>query len=167
MLQPHEKSVGKWVNTLNRYSQMYISRNLDKYGVGAGQLHFLMVLYQKDGVSQQVLTQKLFVDKATAARAIQILEDVGYVVRKPCENDRRIKLVYLTGKAMKIKKDIIKSLGKWTDILTQNMSEEEKVILTLLLKKSTANAVDYIENDDQDGFDHENNSLKSNSNSKS
>ncbi|WP_372660712.1 MarR family winged helix-turn-helix transcriptional regulator [Cohnella sp.] len=147
MLESRDESVGKWISTLDRYFQMFISRNLRKHAIGPGQLHFLMLLYQKDGVSQNELSQKLFVDKATAARAIQILEDVGYVKRIPCEKDRRKNLVYLTEKAIEIRNEIKNTLHKWTDLLTQNMAQEEKSILILLLKKSTANAVHYINED--------------------
>jgi len=156
MSKPHHQSVGKLISTINRYSEMYINRHLLQFGIGASQMHFLMLLYLRDGVTQYDLSQKLYVDKATATRAIQKLEQLGYVTRHPSEQDRRQNLVYLTEKAMVIRQQIIGILGQWTDILTENMSATEKTTLFTLLNQAATHAIEANEKvylEDKEGND--------------
>jgi len=138
------KSVGKWISIIGRYSQMYITRKYQTYGIGHGQLSFLMQLYQQDGVSQDYLAKKLLMDKTTTARAVQKLEKAGFVSRYPDEADRRVNLVFLTDEAKKIHKQIKSNMYEWTEILTRDFSDDEKNLLLDLLKRVADNAVDYI-----------------------
>lgn len=143
MMSVKQRSVGKLINTINRYSEMYINKQLKQFGIGASQMHFLMLLYQNDGVTQHELAQKLYVDKGTATRAIQKLEQLGYISRKASKDDQRKNLVFVTEKALAIRLDIINILGDWTSVLTRDMSETEKSSLLRLLNQSAKNAIHY------------------------
>ena len=68
---------------------VFILEEFKRFGIGAGQYLFLLNLYKHDGITQEELTQKVKLDKATTARAIKKLEDQGYVKRVKKENDRR------------------------------------------------------------------------------
>jgi len=140
----HHESVGKWISTIHRYSMIYKSRSFIAYGIGAGQLGFLSVLYQKDGISQDELAQKLNMDKTTTARAVQKLEEMGFVKRRPGEQDRRINLVFLSQKALDIQPHIKSTMQAWTEILVQGFTEDERDLLLKMLKKISGNAVDHI-----------------------
>lgn len=140
----HHESIGKWISTIHRYSMIYKSRSFIPYGIGAGQLGFLGVLYQKDGISQDELAQKLNMDKTTTARSVQKLENLGYVRRQPSEEDRRINLVFLTQKSLDMHPHIVSTMQAWTEILVQDFTENERDLLLKMLKKISANAVDYI-----------------------
>ncbi|WP_054860378.1 MULTISPECIES: MarR family winged helix-turn-helix transcriptional regulator [Gracilibacillus] len=161
MSKPQIQSVGKLISTINRYSEMYISRNLQQFGIGSSQMHFLMLLYQRDGVTQYDLAQRLYVDKATATRAIQKLELEGYIIRHPSKQDRRQNLVYVTEKALNIRQQIIDILGQWTDILTKEMSTSEKASLLTLLNQAAHHAIEAnekkhsTERNDNDGTPNE------------
>ncbi|SDZ41469.1 DNA-binding transcriptional regulator, MarR family [Evansella caseinilytica] len=143
MANDHD-SIRKWISTIHRYSMTYRSRSFSQHGIGSGQLSFLSVLYQKDGISQDELAQQLHIDKTTAARAIQKLEQLGLVSRKTSTVDRRVNLVFLTQKARDIHPDILSTMQAWTDILVQGFSAAERELLLDMLKKVSRNAVDYI-----------------------
>lgn len=138
------RSVGKWVSIIERYGQMYLERSFEQFGIGRGQVKFLLLLYQKDGVSQDSLAQELRIDKTTTARAVQKLESAGFIKRKPNNKDLRVNLVYLTDAAIKIKQEIKAILATWTDVITKEFSDEEKELLFQLLNRVANNAVDYI-----------------------
>lgn len=142
MSKPYLQSVGRLISIINRNSEMYINRNLQQFGIGASQMHFLMLLYQRDGVTQYDLAKKLHVNKATATRAIQKLEQLGYITRHSSKTDRRENLVYITKKAQDIREQIIDILGNWTDILTEDMSASEKTTLLSLLNQSVHRAIE-------------------------
>ncbi|SHN27468.1 MarR family winged helix-turn-helix transcriptional regulator [Gracilibacillus kekensis] len=141
MSKNQHRSVGKLISTINRASEIHINNMLKPYGISVTQMHFLMLLYQQEGVTQFELSKQLYVDKATATRAIQNLEKEELIIRKESTGDRRQNLVYVTEKAQSLKKDILTILAGWTSILTEGMSEDDKTILLSLLHHATTNAI--------------------------
>ncbi len=91
-----------------RSNLVFMTRGLEAYRIRSGQFEFLIVLYHKDGVSQETLAKLLKVSKATSARAIQNLEKEGYVYRERDESDLRAYRVYLTEKGKKMRNIIFK-----------------------------------------------------------
>ena len=83
---------------------------LEVYRIGSGQYDFLMVLYHKDGISQENLARMLKVSKATSTRAIQNLEKEGYVYRQRDKDDLRAYKVYLTEKGKEMRGVIFEKL---------------------------------------------------------
>ena len=86
------------ISHIYRSHMAYMAKELEDYRIGSGQFDFLMVLYHGDGISQETLAKTLKVSKATSARAIQSLENEGYVYRQRDESDLRAYRVYLTEK---------------------------------------------------------------------
>lgn len=145
----NSESVGKWVSIIHRYGQIYVSRMLSKYGVGPGQISFLMVLYQSDGISQDYLANLLNIDKTTTARALLKLEENEMIQRISKEEDKRVKLVYLTEKSRVLEPEIKSTMQLWTEIVTKDFSEAEKKLLFKLLKSVTSNAVDFVKDQEK------------------
>jgi DNA-binding MarR family transcriptional regulator len=114
---------------------------LERFDLGSGQFHFLMMLYKKDGINQEKLAEELKIDKATSARAIKKLEYNGYIIRKKDKNDRRCYNIYLTEKAKTIQPTIKKILSKWTKQLLHGFSSEEENQLYNFLEKISENSI--------------------------
>jgi DNA-binding MarR family transcriptional regulator len=114
----------------------YMAKELEDYGIGSGQFDFLMVLYRKDGISQETLAKILKVSKATSTRAIQSLEKEGYVYRQRDENDLRAYKVYLTEKGREMREIILEKLISFLDTLLSDFTPEEKEIFRLLVNKA-------------------------------
>ena len=115
----------------------YMAKELEAYRIGSGQFDFLMVLYRKDGISQESLAKALKVSKATSTRAIQSLEKEGYVYRQKDENDLRAYRVYLTEKGKKIRDVVLEKLISFVDTLFSDFTPEEKEIFRLLIRKAS------------------------------
>jgi DNA-binding MarR family transcriptional regulator len=115
----------------------YMAKELEAYRVGSGQFEFLLLLYHKDGVSQETLAKLLKVSKATSARAIQELEKEGFVYRQRDENDHRAYKVYLTEKGKEMRNVIFEKLTSFMEFLFSDFTLEEKEILKLLLRKAS------------------------------
>ena len=139
-----EKSLGKWLSLLYRYSHIYLSEQLTPYDLGKGQALFLIALYHADGITQDELSRYLYIDKSTTARAIEKLVESGYAKKEHAKHDQRCKKVYLTSKAKKIEPHIQKILKQWTDILSKNMSDDEFYTAVKLLQKMNDNAIQHI-----------------------
>ncbi|MGB9939067.1 MarR family winged helix-turn-helix transcriptional regulator [Methanosarcina sp.] len=120
----------------------YMTKELEAYRVGSGQFEFLLILYHRDGVSQETLAKILKVSKATSTRAIQSLEKEGYVYRQRDESDLRAYRVYLTEKGKEMRDFILEKLTSFIDILFSDFTFEEKEIFRLLIHKASIRLFD-------------------------
>lgn len=139
-MSSNESSIGRWISILYRYRQNYIGKKLEPYHIGSGQFFFLIVLSKNNGISQEELSDHLKIDKATTAKAIQKLEDEGYVDRIIDAKDKRAYQVYLTDKALKVIPIINEAVKDWERMITTGLSENESVIIEQILSKMAQNA---------------------------
>ena len=75
------------------------------------------------------------IDGPNTTRALNRLEQEGYVTREVDPQDKRAYRVYLTDKAWKIRARIHQLMTDWETALLANLSEEERDTFTKLLKK--------------------------------
>jgi len=134
---------GKLISVLFRFGRTYLTKQLEPFNIGKGQFWFLFTLLQKDGLTQEELSNLLNVDKSTTARAIAKLEKAGYISKKIHEKDLRANQIFLTEKAKELEPHIHSILTKWNKILSAGMTEEEVEKALTLLQKMTENASDY------------------------
>lgn len=116
----------KLINQLYRYTQCHIDEVLTKFNLSSGTYPFLLVLNNKEGVSQNFISKELSVDKSMSARAIKRLLELGYVKKEENETDCRACKLFLTDKAKKIIPDIITEINNWIDEITGELNNEEK-----------------------------------------
>ena len=69
-------------------------------------LQVLSSLWHEQGISQQILAERIAKDKACLTNLMNNLEKKGYVCRKEDPNDRRNKLVFLTPAGEEFKEQI-------------------------------------------------------------
>lgn len=131
--------MGKYISALYRSGSMYFNKNFEKYNIGSGQYPLLLSLCHGEGVTQEELSCKLFIDKGTTAKAIKKLEEEGYVKREIDDHDKRAYKVYLTDDGRKIINDIFEVLNSWNNILTSGFTEEEKKLALNLLQRMLEN----------------------------
>ncbi len=70
-------------------------------------ISILARLWEEDNLTQQELGERICQDKTNITRAIDLLEEKGYVKRLPSENDRRNKHIQLTAKGKKMEQKFI------------------------------------------------------------
>ncbi|MFS8541400.1 MAG: MarR family transcriptional regulator, partial [Tissierellales bacterium] len=68
-------------------------------------------------------------------RAIKKLEKEGYVIRKRDEEDRRVKRIYLTEKALEIKPKVLDLMNQWEEKMLKSLTSVEREVFIDLLKK--------------------------------
>ncbi|HWT75082.1 MAG TPA: MarR family transcriptional regulator [Mobilitalea sp.] len=127
------KNLIKLTNCIYRGTQAYLNEVLGKYNLGSGTYPYLLMLARNEGINQNQISKELDVDKAMSARVIKKMIDIGYIRKETDQNDSRAYKLFLTEKARLVIPDIKMELRKWNDLITQNLSEQEKdVILDLL-----------------------------------
>jgi DNA-binding MarR family transcriptional regulator len=136
---PQQESIGKWISTIYRRSQIYINKNLDHYGLTSSQYLTLLIVQRNEGVNQETISHELFLDKATIARSVMKLVKQGYMKRMVDPNDRRAYILFLTKKGEKIIPRIRKVLERTSDIFLTGFSKQEKQQALALMKKMYQN----------------------------
>lgn len=135
------KSIGRSISYIHRQFHIYINQQLKPYSIGSGQFPFLMILYKKDGINQETLAEELKIDKATCARAIHKLQDLGYITRERDKKDKRCYKIYLTDKAEHLRSTCRSILKTWTTHLLHDFTPEEKEHLFSYLERISSNAI--------------------------
>lgn len=98
-----------------------------------------------EGINQDSLAKKVYVNKSNVARNIKALENSGYVYREVDENDKRAYKVYPTDKAYAILPFIKNKMGYFNDVLCNGLTEDEVNTLNSLLIKVAKNASTFID----------------------
>jgi DNA-binding MarR family transcriptional regulator len=137
------KPIGKLISYISRQNQKNLTKRLKPYQIGGGGQHsFLKEILLKPGVTQDQLTSDLKFDKATTARAVRHLEEVGYISRKVDPNDRRSFRLFPTQKGLDFHPKLKEILESFDQQLTGGLTDEEKDTLTVLLKKLTVETME-------------------------
>lgn len=147
MTEKKRETAGRSIALLYRMASVYLGQELPVLKIGAGQYIFLAELFDEEGLSQDELTQRVNVDKANTTRALKKLEDMGYVRRVSDENDTRIKRVFLEPLALEIEEEFWHIITRWSEIITQGISQERQGQLIEDLKKMSDNATAYLKRD--------------------
>lgn len=130
-----KEPISRYISQIHRKGGAVITKELSQYGVGVGQLMFLIELYREDGIHQEVLCERLHIDKGTTARAVKKLEEEQFIVRVKDDQDKRAYKIYLTDKSKLLEKSIFCVLDQWNEMLSVDLTKEERVILINILKK--------------------------------
>ncbi|KAB3524965.1 MarR family winged helix-turn-helix transcriptional regulator [Alkaliphilus serpentinus] len=136
-------NIGRHISYIYRAGQSYISKELEAYGVGSGQYTILLVLYKKDGISQEDLANHIRMDKANIGRGIKKLMEHGLIIRKTNPNDQRAYCVYLTDKGWEIQPKVYEVLTNWLRVLVKGFNEEEIQMSQELLQRMFQNLCDF------------------------
>lgn len=107
--------------------------------ISSEQWTVLINLWEKDGISQQELSDVAGKDKTSTTRLIDALEKKNIVVRTADNNDRRKKLIYLTEKGRNLKADIIPIVLKLIEIIMTGISDSEMEIAKRVIRKMIIN----------------------------
>jgi len=118
-----------------RSTQIYLDRVLKKYELSSGSISYIFTLEKNEGISQNKLSKEIGNDKAMSARTITKLIEIDFVYKKQDERDSRAYNLYLTEKAKELIPKIREDIKTIVDMVTEDLTEEEKNITTKSLKK--------------------------------
>lgn len=120
------------ISSLYRYTQKYFDKKLMEYNIGSGQLLFLFLINENEGISMQQLSNMVDIDKGTTTKSIKKLVDEGYVDIITDENDKRVRKLYLTEKTGKIINELYSLRNDFVYQVTKDLSTEDEDKLKVL-----------------------------------
>lgn len=136
-----DDNVAKYVSLISRQMQVFFAKRMESLDIGPGQYAYLFALYGEDGQSQQSLSNQLLVDKSATVKAINKLEELGYVERKTNPKDKRYYYVYLTPKGLAIKPDLEAIVEEIYELMFLGISEDEREDLLNLMRRVARNII--------------------------
>jgi DNA-binding MarR family transcriptional regulator len=120
-------------------SLIYLSGPLSETGISKGKIPYLMKILKSPGIVQEDLSNHLCLDRAATARALQSLENNGFIFREEDPRDRRRKNVYPTPKAENLQEEMVAILKAHNDVLLSGLTDEEQTQLMSLLDRVVDN----------------------------
>jgi len=118
---------------------------LDKLGLYKGQPGMLRALWERDGLTQSALVERLGRCPATITKMVQRMEKAGFVERRPDPNDERLSHVYLTDAGRDIQAAVQDVWRTFEEQAFATFSEEEVLMFRGLLIRICQNIEETID----------------------
>jgi MarR family transcriptional regulator, temperature-dependent positive regulator of motility len=145
-IEDKEVSIGLLVSMIHRTHMKYLNNRIKKLDITAGQFPFLMVLFNKEGITQDEIAAHVQVDKGTVARALKKLEENNYLYRAVDLNNRRRYLIRLTDKGKSIVPKILAIDNEWENFLCNDSYGSEYHQIHAILKNLAYKSLEKFEN---------------------
>ena len=102
---------GEILYVLHKNNRKYLNDSLAEYGLNLLQAMCILTIEQKDDITQKELTEMLYLTKSGITKAINKLQEEGFVVKERSQKDNRKFVLKLTEKS----KEIIPTLNAIND----------------------------------------------------
>jgi len=136
---PPRLSSGYLVRDAHRAFQRLLERRIAPYGVTRGQWYFLRVLWTTDGLSQRELSARVGMMEPTTVIALRSMEKAGLIRRERDGDDRRRVRVLLTGKAKRLRNELLGVARTITDEAEEAISARDLASFRRVIARLTAN----------------------------
>ncbi len=126
-----------WIVLARAYGAIasYVERSMTEQGVGLSDFMVLEVLLHKGPLTISAIGEKVLLASASMTSAIDRLEKHGFVRRKSCDSDRRIRFVELTEEGRQFISELYARHVQELESITHELSAEERKSLYAGLKK--------------------------------
>lgn len=123
------------INAIDRYLRRLRRQYMEPEGLKGIHARLIMAISRTPGCSQDQLSRRMWFDKSTIARQLEILENKGFITRIPSQTDKRVLCVYPTQKLLDFQPGLKSAMEEWERELLSDLSENEKEQLNSLLTK--------------------------------
>lgn len=127
-------NLGRCISICDRLMKMYYDHGLAEYEIGWGQQFYVEYLYEHPGASPQKMAERFRVDRATLSKTIKKLSEIGYLTVAGDENDRRMKHLYLTEKAIPAAKQIKKIHADFYETVSVGIRQQDLELTEQILQ---------------------------------
>lgn len=124
--KPCTKALLNWTTIFLRISMHNISRAARSSGISMLQLNVLMHLYFNGEHEIMDFTDMLQISPAGASQMVERMVQLNWVTRDVSPVDHRVRLINLTQVGREIVEQIIGKQEAWLDVLSSQLTEEER-----------------------------------------
>ena len=123
------------ITDIARCAALYRQEELAVRELKSCHASYLAAICDCPGITQDQLARRIFINKSNVARQLVILEEDGFVERRPSPGDKRAIQVFPTQKAKDALPQIVAMFRRWEGFVAQDLTEEERRCLTNMLAK--------------------------------
>lgn len=117
-----------WLQAHNmlRSARQIINRELRPLELTSAEGNILLhLLTQGEAMGQEQLVEQLDISKPAVSRALDSLEQKGYVTRQPDPSDKRAHRIHLTSKALEVRETVEQIYNRVFTLAVQDISQDE------------------------------------------
>ncbi len=129
------------ITEIARCGSQYKGEKLAQLSLKTCHASYLMEICHCPGISQDKLSQRICINKSNVARQAAILEEAGFILRKPSPGDKRVMELYPTEKTLALQPQVHQILQSWEGLVTAGLSQEEMDCICAVLQRMKRNAV--------------------------
>tara|TARA_B100000530_G_scaffold324551_1_gene261388 strand:+ start:447 stop:890 length:444 start_codon:yes stop_codon:yes gene_type:complete len=130
-----EDTIGFLLWDANRAMNREFSDRIARHGVSLGLWPFLRALWEGDGITQRVLSEKVRMKGPTTVAALNKLEDRGLVRREGDKKDARKINVFLTPDGRKVYRKVIPEVEAVNTQCLTDLSAEEQAEFKNMIRR--------------------------------
>ncbi len=130
-----DESLGFLIAEAERASKRVLFARIGEHGIRRGGWFVLRTLWEYEGITHRELAQRLGLMETSVLEMVRALEADGLVTRTRDEIDRRKVRIHLTEQGRAIEPLLMQVAQTVNDLMVQDLSQAEVVLLKLLLKK--------------------------------
>jgi len=117
----------------------YVKSQLAPFNLAPEQNLIMMLLWEKDGRTQNEISEILLKDKTNIARMVGNLENKGFIKRISNEKDRRSLQLFLTQQGKELGSSVIPITEEFNKLVCNGITEEELSEVRRILSKICQN----------------------------
>ena len=144
-----ERYFGFLVSDVARLLRTEFDRRVRDFGLTRSQWLALTRIYRQPGCTQSELAETMEMEKGSAGRLIDRLEDNGFVVREADPADRRVKRIHLTPEAEAIERTMRRIARQTIHEALSDLEEAERDKAVELLITVKARLQEMLQNSNQ------------------
>lgn len=150
-----ERALSSIVRDLHRSFARALQRRIASHGVSMGQWFFLRVLWERDGLTQRELSQRVGMMEPTTVTAVSSMERRGFVRRVRNPHDRRKVNIFLTDRGKELRDVLLPCAAELEDAALRGIDSQdaERVAAVLLKVMENISLPDELIDVDQDDGD--------------
>ena len=134
--------ITKDLAAIGRYLRRQRTGYMAPLGLKGIHARLLLHILDDPGISQDRLAQLAGFDKSNIARQVALLEEAGYVERRSNPADKRVLELHPTQKTRALQPALLDAMEQWEAKLLRGLSREEIQVLSGLLDKLCAAAME-------------------------
>ncbi|TDT75648.1 DNA-binding MarR family transcriptional regulator [Litoreibacter halocynthiae] len=119
-------SAGYLVNHMARLFADELRKRIAPLGIVPGQFPALLVLWEKDGLTQKELLALLDIEQATLANTLTRMERDGLIVRREHPADARARTIHLSEKARAIRDSAYEAAKETNEEALSGLTDGER-----------------------------------------
>ena len=139
----------KMLNNISRSQAIYRRSRVTDGELQSAHYAFVLAICRVPGRSQEELARELCLNKSTVARALNTLEEKGYIKRESLPADKRQFAVYPTEKMLSVLPQIREASREWIQQLSEGIGEDELSIFNSVLERMETRAREIIEGQEE------------------